>query len=283
MLGKLRAFFAPARVLASPSLPPGERVYAIGDIHGRLDLFNALLHRIAADEAQRPQATTTIVLLGDLVDRGADSAGVLARARALRNERDVEILGGNHEEMFLQIFEDTEILRSFLRFGGIETLASYGIAPETVAELALEELQALIRARIPEDDLAFVRSFGKLLSKGGYVFVHAGVRPGVPLEMQLTSDCRWIREPFLSHTGDLGAFVIHGHTITQEPDERANRIGIDTGAYIHGTLTAIGLEGSERWFLTASDGANDGAHRSDDTAGVPPLPGAKGALDRAAA
>lgn len=257
MLGKLRKLFAAPKAANQPSLPYHERVYAIGDIHGRLDLFEDLLAQIARDEAGRPAAATTIVLLGDLIDRGPDSAGVLARARALSRERAVEILSGNHEEMLMSCFEDASTMRAFLRFGGIETLASYGISPETIAELAVEDLQVLAAQAIPAEDIAFIQGFKKLVQKGDYVFVHAGLRPGVPIEMQLANDCRWIREPFLSHAGDFGGFVVHGHTITPEPDERPNRIGIDTGAYVHGMLTAIGIEGQQRWFLTASDASGE--------------------------
>lgn len=258
MLGKLRNLFASQSSMVAPELPRDERVYAIGDIHGRLDLFEALLQRIAADEAGRSCATrTTIILLGDLIDRGPQSAGVLARARSLCQERSVEVLAGNHEEMFLTSLEDPKAMRSFLRFGGVETLASYGITHDMTEDLDLEAIQLLAEKTIPPQDIAFVRSFKKLLHVGDYIFVHAGIRPGVPIEMQLGSDCRWIREPFLSHPGDLGGFVIHGHTITEGPDERGNRIGIDTGAYIHGKLTAIGLEGADRWFLSVNDETGD--------------------------
>ena len=257
MLGKLRKLFANPTPAQKPSLPHRERVYAIGDIHGRLDLFETLLETIKNDEAARGPAQTTLVLLGDLIDRGQDSAGVLARARQLSSERHVEILCGNHEEMLLTSLEDSTALRSFLRFGGLETLASYGLAPETVADMEIDEVRDAARRHIPEQDLEFIRSFRKLVRIGDYIFVHAGLRPGVPIETQLGSDCRWIREPFLSHTGNFGGFVVHGHTITEEPDERDNRLGIDTGAYVHGTLTAVGIEGTERWYLSAEDGTHE--------------------------
>ncbi|WP_226633821.1 metallophosphoesterase [Novosphingobium profundi] len=257
MLGKLRKLFANPTPAQRPSLPHRERVYAIGDIHGRLDLFEKLLETIAHDEATRGPAQTTLVLLGDLIDRGQDSAGVLARARQLTKERHVEILCGNHEEMLLTSLEDSKALRSFLRFGGLETLVSYGLAAESIAEMEIDELRDAARRAIPEQDLEFIRSFRKLVRIGDYIFVHAGLRPGVSIETQLGSDCRWIREPFLSHTGNFGGFVVHGHTITEEPDERDNRLGIDTGAYVHGTLTAVGIEGTERWYLTAEDGTHE--------------------------
>lgn len=236
-----------------PTLPPGERVYAVGDIHGRADLFEQLIRIIQEDDGSRRSAHTTIILLGDLVDRGPDSAGVVRRARALAQRRDVEILMGNHEEMFLDARENTEVMRGFLRFGGLETILSYGVSHEAALASDFEELQALMNAAVPQEDFAFIGDFKKLVRKGDYIFVHAGIRPGTPIEMQMSKDCRWIREPFLSHKGDMGGFVIHGHTITEEPEMRPNRIGIDTGAFVHGTLTAIGLEGSEQWFLQARE------------------------------
>lgn len=253
MLNKIRDMFAPSRAAMKPVLPSGERVYAVGDIHGRADLFDQLIRLIQEDDGARRSAHTTIILLGDLVDRGPDSAGVIRRARALAQRRDVEILMGNHEEMFLDARTNTDVLRGFLKFGGLETILSYGVPAEAAHGADLQGLQALMNAAVPEDDFEFLESFKKLVRKGDYIFVHAGVRPGTPLEMQISKDCRWIREPFLSHKGDYGGFVIHGHTITEEPEIRANRIGIDTGAFVHGTLTAIGLEGSEQWFLHARD------------------------------
>lgn len=253
MLQMFRKLFSTAKTASCPSLHSGERVYAIGDIHGRLDLFEELLRRIEIDEQQRSPARTTIVLLGDLIDRGPHSAGVVSRARTLAAQRPVEILSGNHEEMMLSSLEDPSAMRGFLRFGGVETLLSYGIERDVLLDATIEDLQALAASHIPAEDLDFLRSFKKFVRIDDYIFVHAGLRPGIPLEMQLLNDCRWIREPFLSHDGDFGGFVVHGHTIVSEPDERHNRVGIDTGAYLNGTLTAIGIEGTQRWFLSTQD------------------------------
>lgn len=253
MLSTLRKILGRTDTRRAPSIPSGERVYAVGDIHGRLDLFKDLIRIIETDDASRPRARTTIVLLGDLIDRGPDSAGVVERARQWGQQREVQFIQGNHEEMLLVSREDTDALRSFLKFGGLETMVSYGISEETVASVEIEELQRLMTAAIPQADFDFLEGFEKMVRIGDYLFVHAGVRPNTPLEHQMGRDCRWIREPFLSHRGDFGAFVVHGHTITHEPDVCDNRIGIDTGAFVHGTLTAIGLQGTERWFLTAQD------------------------------
>ena len=235
------------------AVPPGERVYAVGDIHGRLDLFEAIIAAIEEDDASLAPARTTVVLLGDLVDRGPDSAGVVARARAWGQRREVRMLAGNHEEMFLSSFDDIEVLRHFLRFGGKETVLSYGIDRDTYNAAELEEVQAMMAAAVPEADREFLRSFEDMIAIGDYLFVHAGIAPGVPFEEQRRKDLRWIREPFLSHGEPLGAVVVHGHTISDEPVERGNRIGIDTGAYSSGRLTALVLEGDTRRYIEAVD------------------------------
>ncbi len=230
-------------------VPDGERVYAIGDIHGRLDLLRALLAQIDADAAGRAPARTTIILLGDLVDRGPDSAGIIAAIRQWRETRHMRILCGNHEEMFLRAFEDSTVMEAFLRFGGYETLLSYGVDGHALRQAAPAEAQQLMRAAVPDRDIAFLHSLENSIVVGDYLFVHAGIRPGIPLDGQRIWDLRWIREPFLGHGADHALFVVHGHTITGEPDTQTNRIGIDTGAYQTGRLTALGLEGSERWLL----------------------------------
>lgn len=258
MLTKLRTLFGPKPPARLPSIPNGERVYAVGDIHGRLDLFEELIRAIEADDALRRPARTTMILLGDLVDRGADSAGVIARARAWGEQRSVTYIKGNHEEMFISAMDKIDALRGFLKFGGRETIMSYGVDAATLAEADYETLQQLMRDKVPQEDIDFLDGFEKLVRIGDYVFVHAGIRPESPLELQLSHDCRWIREPFLSHSGEFPGFVIHGHTVTEDPDVRHNRTGIDTGAFMSGKLTAIGLEGTERWFIQAEtqpDGA----------------------------
>jgi len=258
MLTKLRNLFGPKAPARLPAIPHGERVYAIGDIHGRLDLFEELIRHIEADDAARRPVRTTVILLGDLVDRGPDSAGVIARAREWGTQRRVTYIMGNHEEMFIASLNKVDALRGFLKFGGRETILSYGIDAQTLADADYETLQQLMRDHVPDADIAFLDGFDKLVRIGDYVFVHAGIRPEAPLELQLSHDCRWIREPFLSHAGEFPGFVIHGHTVTDDPDVRHNRTGIDTGAFMSGKLTAIGLEGTERWFLQAEtqpDGA----------------------------
>ncbi|MFA7586788.1 MAG: metallophosphoesterase family protein [Novosphingobium sp.] len=258
MFDSIRQIFRPRPVAPPPdrplpAIPAGQRIYAVGDVHGRLDLFNALIQAVEADDAGRPPAQTTIILLGDLVDRGPDSAGVIAAARSLAERRSVRMIAGNHEEMFLNSFSDVDILREFLRFGGRETVLSYPIDPGTYRDLTLEETQGAMHRVIPAADLDFLRGFEDLIVIGDYVFVHAGIRPGVPLNEQEPRDLRWIRKQFVTSDEDFGHCIVHGHTIVEEPEIRTNRIGIDTGAYSSGRLTALALEGTQRWFIETQD------------------------------
>jgi serine/threonine protein phosphatase 1 len=232
-----------------PAVPRGERVYAVGDVHGRLDLFEAMRDAIEAEIAATPRLVPIVILLGDLVDRGPNSAGVIRAAREWCERRRLHILFGNHEEMFLRSFGDADVMRQFLRHGGRETLLSYGVARKAYSSATLAEIQQLARRAVPIEDLEFMARFEDMIAVGDYLFVHAGISPGVPLEEQKTTDLRWIREPFLSHDEDHGRVVVHGHTITGRPVLRTNRIGIDTGAYDSGRLTALVLEGTGRRFL----------------------------------
>jgi serine/threonine protein phosphatase 1 len=241
-----------------PAIPPGQRVYAIGDIHGRLDLFEALVEAIEADDAAAAPADTTVILLGDLVDRGPGSAGVIELAREWQQRRKVRILLGNHEEMFLRSFEEPEMFRHFLRHGGRETILSYGVSRYQFAQTTLEEAQAMMNAVVPLQDRAFLESFEDMIVIGDYVFVHAGIDPRVPLDAQKQHDLRWIREPFLSHAEPHELVVVHGHTIREAPDDCGNRIGIDTGAFMTGRLTALVLEGTDRRVIEAAE-STDGA------------------------
>lgn len=265
MIASLRHLFRAREAAQVPpqvpaQVPSGQRVYAVGDIHGRADLFTALIDAIEDDDrrrnSERTPADTTMILLGDLVDRGPDSAAVLARAQAWQHARQVRILCGNHEEMLLESLADLDTLRAYLRHGGYETVLSFGIDRDTYDTATFEELQALMGRHIPAATVAFIRSFEEQILIGDYLFVHAGIRPGVPPEAQQRADLLWIREPFLTHAGDLGAVVVHGHTISEEPIFRDHRIGIDTGAYATGILTAIGLEGAQRWLIEACESAN---------------------------
>ncbi|HYD12476.1 MAG TPA: metallophosphoesterase family protein [Allosphingosinicella sp.] len=234
-------------------VPAGLRVYAIGDIHGRLDLLDTLLANIAMDDMARGHGVETrYIFLGDLIDRGPDSRGVVERLLAFsRTGANVRFLMGNHEQVFLRALAgDKRSLRFLGKIGGRETLNSYGISDEQYRTLDFEELAALAAEKVPAEHLAFLAGFESWIELGDYLFVHAGLKPGVPLEEQEASDLCWIRHEFLDHRESFGRIVVHGHSITEDIDVRANRIGIDTGAFASGRLTAIGLEGAERWFLS---------------------------------
>lgn len=252
MLGRLFKRTSNARPLDTARVPDNVRVYAIGDVHGRNDLLQLLLAQIDQDNTRRGPADTQIIFLGDLVDRGADSAGVIETAMALRaSGRNVRFLLGNHEEIFLKACRsgDTKTLRFFLKIGGDATLQSYPIRRSEYLALSLDELAERLPSLVPESHLAFLESFEDQIVIGDYAFVHAGIRPGVSLLEQKRSDLRWIREEFTDHRGDLEKVIVFGHTIYPEVEERGSRIGIDTGAFSSGTLTAIGIEGGERWYL----------------------------------
>jgi len=229
--------------------PEGTRYYVIGDIHGRLDLFEALIDAVEGDDRAAAPARTSIVLLGDLVDRGPDSAGVVERAMRWSAERKVTLLAGNHEEMFLDAFEDAGVLRHFLRHGGRQTVLSYGIPRDVYDSASYEQLQSLMRGAVPRSHIHYLSSARDHLEAGDYLFVHAGIAPNVPLGEQQRHHLRWIRDPFLDHPEPHSHMVVHGHTITEGIDNPGNRIGIDTGAYRTGHLTALVLEGASRRFL----------------------------------
>jgi len=257
MVAKLLGLFGASRrpVRSRAGVPPGTRVYAIGDVHGRLDLLTAMLDRIDADDARRGPADTTIVLLGDLVDRGPQSAQVIDHVveRDWRG-RSLKILQGNHEEvMLLALSGDLEAMRFWTRIGGGETMASYGVPAALIEGGNAQQLFEDFVRRIPRSHCALLYRMVDHVTVGDYAFVHAGIRPGIPLEKQRVNDLRWIRGEFLDHEGDLGAVVVHGHTITATVEEYDNRIGIDTGAYTTGRLTVLGLEGVERWYMSSAD------------------------------
>lgn len=237
------------------SVPEGKRVYAIGDIHGRDDLFAELLDKIADDNNLRDRADVSIILLGDLVDRGPQSREVVKRALALsKSGPDVHCLMGNHEEVFLKALGgDPKLMRYFVRIGGAPTIHSYGLEGEAYDELTFEALAEVFPPMVPQSHVDFLAASEDRIIVGDYLFVHAGIRPGIPLDQQRTGDLRWIRDEFLNDETDHGHIVVHGHTIFPEVQERSNRIGIDTGAYGSGVLTALCLEGTERWFINTAN------------------------------
>ena len=234
--------------------PKGRRAYAIGDIHGRADLLDWMLGDIERDIAGRPEAETFVVFLGDLIDRGPNSREVVERLRQLTSERFRPVfLLGNHEEVLLRLLDgEPGLLTNWMRFGGAECAQSYGLDPRQLVRMPDEQAIAAVRKAIPASHVEFLKSFIDTFRFGDYLFVHAGIRPGIELAGQSQRDLRWIRAAFLNSEADHGFMVVHGHTIDDDVVERANRIGIDTGAYATGVLTAIGLEDGERWYLSTN-------------------------------
>jgi serine/threonine protein phosphatase 1 len=241
----------------APRGAAGHRAYAVGDIHGRLDLLDHLLARIEADIARRAPSRNHVVFLGDLIDRGPQSREVVERLLGWAPDRiEPVFLCGNHEEVLLRILAgEPAVLADWLRFGGAECLRSYGLPPARLRGLNEADAIAAVRDAIPDAHRDFLASFADTFRFGDYLFVHAGIRPGLGLAAQEQKDLRWIRQPFLEDASDHGFVVVHGHTISEGVDERANRIGIDTGAYHSGVLTAVAVEGAKRWFLDTAPGA----------------------------
>lgn len=245
MLKLIRKIAKPAPV---SRVPAGLRVYAIGDIHGRADLLAALMRDIEADDRARGPAELQLIFLGDLIDRGPRSAEVVEQAMRIAAAHPCRLLMGNHEEVFLKSLEgDERALRLFLRIGGRETILSYGMDEATYNRLDYSELMAELPKLVPAAHRSFLERFEDLIELGDYVFVHAGIRPEVPLGEQRANELRWIRDEFLDHPGPHPRVVVHGHTITSEVEWRPYRIGIDTGAYASERLTALALQDDQRW------------------------------------
>ncbi len=231
-------------------VPPGRRVYVIGDIHGRLDLLDGLFAKIEQDQRGRSVIRPEIVLLGDLIDRGAESAAVVRRAMNPPAWADVIALMGNHEDTMIEAINgDRDAMRRWLRFGGRESLLSWGVPLAAVEEGTTDQIISAAREAVPGEELAWIAQLRQSVRIGDYFLVHAGVRPGVPLDRQTPRDSYWIRDEFLQSPRNHGGIVVHGHSISLNIEERENRIGIDTGAYATDCLTALGLEGEERWTL----------------------------------
>lgn len=221
---------------------PPYSIYAIGDVHGRLDLLLEAEHRIRNDiqDCGRPGL---VVLLGDYVDRGDSSAGVLSHlGDSVETGLKRIALCGNHEELFRRFLDDPPGHAQWLDMGGHETLQSYGLDGEALFARYGENaagFRRVLREAIPAEHRALLETLPIALRIGGYIFVHAGIRPGVPLEAQEDEDLLWIREPFLTEGSGLPAIVVHGHTPTPEPTAGPGRIGIDTRAYATGRLTVL--------------------------------------------
>lgn len=234
-----------------PSVGENMRLYAIGDIHGRADLLDELMVLIAQDDRARGIMPPHIVLLGDLMDRGPASRLVIEWVIDVSaSGKAMHCLKGNHEELFIRAARgEVGVIPVFRRAGGLQTLASYGIDPAQLQAMNDAEIVDWMLHHIPRAHVDFLDALPDSHEVGDYLFVHAGIRPHVPLAAQRSADLRWIRHEFLEHEAPHPRMVVHGHSITDDVDERDNRIGIDTGAFRSGRLSAIGLQGTERWFL----------------------------------
>jgi serine/threonine protein phosphatase 1 len=237
---------------AAPTISAGWRLYVIGDIHGRLDLLNDLERQIKRDLESAPAHVLTI-FLGDYVDRGGESAGVLDRLASDDFCTPICALRGNHEEVFLRFLEVPSVLASWRQFGGLETLHSYGVnVAEAMRGVGYEKAQEALASVLPSSHLQFLQGTRPSFEMGDYFFCHAGVRPGVSLDKQVSHDLLWIRSEFLNFEGSFEKIIVHGHTPVGQPDIKQNRINVDTGAYASSILTALVLEGESRRFLAAN-------------------------------
>jgi serine/threonine protein phosphatase 1 len=240
----------PDEQVPPPAISPGLRLYCVGDIHGRRDLLDDLHEKIVADAADF-RGGKKLVYLGDYIDRGLHSREVIDEMLEAPLEGfDTVHLLGNHEQTLLDFLEYPKEAAGWLAWGGRETLMSYGVpiptglrAPDPVA------LRDGLRERIPDNHVEFLGQMPLLHVEGDYLFVHAGIRPGVALEEQSASDLLWIRQDFIASEARHSHVVVHGHSINEEVEFRANRIGIDTGAFYTGVLTCLVLEGEEQRLL----------------------------------
>ena len=233
-----------------PRVPEGTRIYAVGDIHGRADLLSGLLQRIDADQTSHPCDRAIHVFLGDYLDRGPASRDVINRLIEYGQTHETICLKGNHETFALAFLEDPSTFDDWRRWGGLETLISYGLVPGGIlgAEKR-EELAAALRQAMPPEHKLFLSTLLLSYACGDFFFVHAGVRPRVKLASQEEYDLLWIRDEFLSSDADFGKIVVHGHSPIREPDVRANRINIDTGAFATGRLTCLVIDGEDLYFI----------------------------------
>lgn len=223
---------------------PEQRAYAIGDIHGCFSETKALLERIKAHNDYRDQVPTYVIFLGDLVDRGPNSKSVVEFLMSFPYSFAEPIfIKGNHEEMMVRgLMGEPNLLPDWLEYGGYACAESYGLPQSQLRGQEPEALEYLLRSVIPKKHVDFLDGFLDYVQFGDFLFTHAGIRPGISLENQNSRELRWIRDPFLRHKGDLGVIVVHGHTISEEIEVKNNRIGLDTGAYKTGLLSAVCIE-----------------------------------------
>lgn len=252
---------SPQAPIHPPLIPPGLVVWAVGDIHGRLDLLNVLLDGIISD-VRESDNRTMVVFLGDYVDRGPDSRGVIDHLCSFADESSIEarFLKGNHEEKLVEFLTDPSVGPVWCEYGGVQALHSFGLSVPVVSHqtTAWAALSADLDHRLTDRQRRFLDELETSLSIGGYFFAHAGARPGVTLENQSERDLMWVRGSFLNSPERFDRVVVHGHTPASAVHMDDRRIGLDTGAYASGVLSAVRLEGEARRVLQAvqlADGA----------------------------
>jgi calcineurin-like phosphoesterase family protein len=237
---------SPQDVRAAAVLPPGVRIYAIGDIHGRADLLRTLLGKVDADRKSRPVDRSVVVFLGDYIDRGPSSKDVLDILLDYRASFETIFLKGNHEKLAVDFLQNPSVIETWRSCGGFETLLSYGLKPSLLSSSADERLRLSreFAECMPTEHRRFLMSLQLYFQCGEFLFVHAGIRPKVRLRDQDEKDLLWIRDAFLEYEKPFELFVVHGHTPVHAPDMQSNRLNIDTGAFATGRLTCVAIEGS---------------------------------------
>jgi serine/threonine protein phosphatase 1 len=251
MWWKLRHVFSK---WSAARIADGVRIYAIGDVHGCNTILQHLLVLIDEHLARFPARRPVLVFLGDYVDRGSGSRQAIDQLISLQERQEAIFLKGNHESYLLAFLKQPAILSKWIQFGGLDTLRSYGLSPGNHFDPKEQEyLAAALRLELDKTGhLQFLDQLQTSFVYGDFFFVHAGVRPGIPLEQQSEEDLLWIREDFLLYGGDFGKIVVHGHTPVPEPEVCANRINIDTGAYATGRMTCLVIERDKMKFISSA-------------------------------
>ena len=244
----------------SYSSPAGKRAYAIGDVHGCFNLMTTLLDKIEVDikihnDIHGEEAQSHIIFLGDLIDRGPNSAGVIEFLINYQPDfARIHFVAGNHEESIVRALSgESNLLMPWLEHGGFATSLSYGLDPASLRGQPAHILEHMIYSAIPRSHIKFLSGFADSVQFGDYFFCHAGVRPGIPISDQDPKDLKWVRAEFLDSTVNHGAMIVHGHTIVENVEEKTNRIALDTGAYTSGLLSALCVEGETRRFIQTSN------------------------------
>lgn len=271
MLSRLFKKRDPVAVSAAPEVPANTVVWAVGDVHGRLDLLHPLVAAILADLQEVRAIRKVVIFLGDYIDRGPDSRSVVRFLADLPSTPGVEwrFLKGNHEQAMLDFLRDPAAGAKWCEYGGDRALRSYGLRLPDLAHKteAWARVAADLQHKLSPREIEFLENLEFSLSVGDYFFAHAGARPGVPLDRQSPQELMWIRRPFLDSTVAFERVVVHGHTPTADVHADHRRIGLDTKAYESGVLTALRLEGDGRTILQAKGPGRPRAGTTPDAPG----------------